>query len=111
LDISFLGEPTDIPGAIAGVQTNSDKIIVDGFTYGILNSEDAWWHLPMKTVFAYYKNSCTLMIGEHIGKEGHLCTCQVGYPRGENAKKYCGDIMQGVLFSENSGGNTVYTLP
>jgi prepilin-type N-terminal cleavage/methylation domain-containing protein len=111
LDVSFSGESTDIPSSITGILTNDDKIIVDGFTYGILNSEDAWTHAPFKTVFAYYKNSCTLLIGKYIQREGHLCICQVGNPRGELAKKYCGDIMQGALFSENFGGNTVYTLP
>jgi prepilin-type N-terminal cleavage/methylation domain-containing protein len=115
LDISFTGETTDIPSSISGISTGSSpNIHVGRFIYGILNSEDAWNHAPAKVIFAYDTagKHCKLFFGKisYLIENKLVCLCEVGSPAGEIARKVCGQTLNGVLYSNNFGGHTVYVI-
>jgi type II secretion system protein G len=106
LDISLRGEPTSVPATITGHPTNSDKVKIDGFTYGIIND---WYNgnQPRQYVFAQYSsNSCILFLDMAYINTKMRCLC--GNPA--LAEKYCGEILSGT-YRGSTGGLYDYYLP
>jgi type II secretion system protein G len=107
LDITLSGESTDVPSNLSTVLTNSDKVKVDGFSYGILNVEDGWNHNPVQGVFAY-NDKYSVFRGHNSTGFWGLCGMGSG---GILEKKYCIDMMQGTRVAHLQSGLMAYTIP